>query len=473
MITAAPKPKLGLVRVLERRIDSIRPSPENARLYRPVDPSDPDVRSLAESIRQHGIQEPIVITRDGWIVSGHRRHVAAQLSGLRMVPVRILPFEREADGDRFLMLLREHNRQRIKSLDEKLREEIVSADPEEAYQALIDHRRAQAVVDVDTIRLRGKKHRCEISAAKEPFLDAIMQILDRRRKFWPLSDRQIHYALLNHPPLIHASKPNSTYANTKQSYKALVDLLTRARLAGEVPMQAIADPTRPVTVWGVHADPQSFIRDQVDSFLKGYWRDLMQSQPNHVEIVGEKNTIGPIIREVAAQYCIPMTLGRGYCSLPPRYEIAERYRRSGKEKLVLLILSDFDPDGEEIAHSLARSMRDDFDVQEVVPIKVALTADQVEEFALPPLMTAKKTSTNYKRFVEKHGDDVFELEAIEPETLQTILAEAIDGVIDVDAFNHEVDAEKADAAFLQSVRYTVHSALEDLDFEDLATEAGD
>jgi hypothetical protein len=120
----------------------------------------------------------------------------------------------------------------------------------------------------------------------------------------------------------------------------------------------------------------------------------MQSQPNHVEIVGEKNTIAPIIKPVAARYCIPCTLGRGYCSTPPKHDMAQRYRKSGKGKLLLLILSDFDPDGEEIAHSLARSLRDDFDIPEVEPIKVALTAAHVREFNLPPMLQAKESSAN-------------------------------------------------------------------------------
>jgi hypothetical protein len=110
-------------------------------------------------------------------------------------------------------------------------------------------------------------------------------------------------------------------------------------------MEVIADETRPVTIWDTHATPATFIRAELDDFLKNYWRDLMQSQPNHVEIVGEKNTIGPILRPVAAEFCVPLTIGRGYCSLPPRHAMAERFRKSGKAKLVLLIVSDFDPAG--------------------------------------------------------------------------------------------------------------------------------
>lgn len=127
--------------------------------------------------------------------------------------------------------------------------------------------------------------------------------------------------------------------------------------------------------------------------------------------------------------------------------------------MILLILSDFDPDGEEIAHSFARSIRDDFGVEEVEAVKVALTAAQVEEYDLPPILKAKKTSSRYGRFVDRSGSNVFELEAVPPETLQRFLTEAIDSVIDVAAFNREVDQERVDAAFLDGTRRRVQSAL--------------
>jgi hypothetical protein len=84
-------------------------------------------------------------------------------------------------------------------------------------------------------------------------------------------------------------------------------------LKGLIPFEAIEDPTRPVEAWNFHRGMGPFLREEFDQFLKGYYRDLQQSQPNHMEIVGEKNTIDNIIRPVAAEFCIPMTIGRGYC----------------------------------------------------------------------------------------------------------------------------------------------------------------
>ena len=232
-----------------------------------------------------------------------------------------------------------------------------------------------------------------------------------------------------------------------------------------------AAATRPVTVWNVHHDVQDYLRSEVDDFCNDYWRDFMQSQPNHIEIIGEKNTIEPIIRPVAMRFCIPMTIGRGFCSLRPRYDIAQRFAKSDKKRLVLLMLSDFDPDGEEIAHSMARSMRDDFDIDDVQPVKVALTADQVQQYRLPPGGKAKlRGKPEYqgiaKRFVAKYGDDVYELEAIEPDVLQQLLTDAIDAVIDRDAFNYELDQEKADAAKLEGVRRIALDALRGFDGSD-------
>jgi ParB-like chromosome segregation protein Spo0J len=456
---SAKKPEIGLVSISVIPVDWLRPSPENDDLYRPVDPTDPEIVEMALSIRAHGIQEALIVTADFFIVSGHRRLAAAKLAGLTAVPCKILDFDKDKDHERFMQLLRECNRQRTKSFDEKVREEAISAHPELAYESLIEHRRERSQLILDTLDIRGEKRRATITKAKWPFLEAIQKIIEERRDFWPLSDRQIHYALLNGPPLTHASKPGSTYRNDKSSYKALTDLLTRARIGREIHMNVIQDATRPVTLWDIHADVQGFIRRETDDFCKGYSRDLMQSQPNHIEIVGEKNTVESIIRPVAAQYCIPVTIGRGYCSLRPRHDIAERFRKSGKDRLVLLILSDFDPDGEEIAHSLARSLRDDFGIEEIEPVKVALTAEQAEEFSLPPNLEAKVTSNQYNRFVAKYGKNCWELEALPPESLQHVLQDAIDHVIDTEAFNHEIDQEKADATKLEGVRHVMLDTL--------------
>jgi ParB-like chromosome segregation protein Spo0J len=457
---SAPNGKSGQIRIIP--VDGIRPAPENIKLYRAVSSADPEIQRLALSIASQGVLEPLVVTKDGYILSGHRRWVAAQLAGLERIPCRVDPITH--DDIFFLERLTEYNRQRVKGIDEVLREEIVRSNPEESYQELLTERKERSDInleDLAVIELRDIKDRAQISQAKGPMLEAINRIIEANRDYWPLSDRQIHYQLLNDPPLIHASKSDSAYQNTANCYKALVDLLARGRLEGRIRWEAIADPTRPVVLWDVHRNPADFIAKQTEEFLKGYCRDTLGSQPNHVEVIGEKNTIQGIISGVCAEYCVPYTIGRGYCSLEPRRQLATRFRRSTKQKLVLLALADFDPDGDEIAHSFARSLRDDFGISpdRIVPVKVALTRDQVDQLNLPPIMQAKATSANYQRFASRHGDVVHELEAVPATELQRILEQAITTVLDIDAFNAEVEKEKADAGYLAAFRRTAKEML--------------
>jgi hypothetical protein len=381
-----------------------------------------------------------------------------------MIPCRVARGSRHDDPD-FRQLLVEANNQRVKRVDQVFAEEIVKADPEEAHRVLTQERKKRSAVSVETIELKEARTRCKISKAKEPFLQAVLAIIEERRDYWPLTDRQIHYPLLNDPPLIHASKPESTYRNIERCYKALCELLTRARLERRIPPRAIHDPTRPVETWNFPRDVGSFIRQEMDGFLKCYYRDLQQSQPNHIEIIGEKNTIHTIVRRVAAKYTVPYTIGRGYCSLPPREAMAARFKRSGKDKLILLALSDFDPEGEDIAESYARSMRDDFGIKDIVPIKVALNAKQVADLGLPPQMKAKEGSSRCKGFVDKHGDDVFEIEAAAPDWTEATLEEAIDSVLDVDAFNAEVKKEQEEAAKLLEIRQALMAKIDYLQTE--------
>ncbi len=79
-------PELGHGTVFELSITNLKPAPENDELYRSVDPTDPEVQSLAESIRKTGVMEPLVMTLDGLILSGHRQLMAASLAGLEAVP---------------------------------------------------------------------------------------------------------------------------------------------------------------------------------------------------------------------------------------------------------------------------------------------------------------------------------------------------------------------------------------------------
>lgn len=450
------KTKIAPNTTVQLRVDEIMPSPENDQLYRPVDPNDPEVRALAKSIQTHGILEPLVVSKDRYIISGHRRYAAARLAGLETVPCRLARIYRTDDIDAFLRRLREHNRQRNKSRDEQIREEAVSIDPDQAYARLraarSENRDMSRFSELAVVELGERHKRSMISFAKQEMLDAVLRIVEAQKKFWPLTVRQVHYGLLNDPPLRHNKKPGSRYQNNEACYKDLCGLVARARLEGDVPWTAITDETRPVMVWESYANVQSYLTNRLPNMLSDYFRDLQHTQKNHVEIVVEKMTVQSIVQPVAADFVIPMTVGRGYGSLAPRYAMAQRFRKSGKPKLIVLMVTDFDPDGEGIAESFARSMRDDLGIRQLEAFKVALTHEQVVKFKLPPLFKAKKTSSRYARFESRFGENVFELEALQPAQLAEIVRSAVMNVLDMDALRLEEEAERTDATYLGEIR---------------------
>lgn len=218
--------ELDLARVLP--IESVKPAPENDDVYNAIAWDDPEIIELARSIKEHGIQQPILISRDGFIISGHRRRMAAHISKLDLVPVRVHPVSRAENKDAFLRLLVEMNSQRIKSASELLHESLIKIDPKKAHQKIANDRKlkdeSRGGDNLSAIDPGDDGRRCDISKAKKPFLDAILRVLDGQHEYWPLSDRQIHYRLLGEDaPLTHASKPDSQYINDKTSYRKLTD----------------------------------------------------------------------------------------------------------------------------------------------------------------------------------------------------------------------------------------------------------
>ncbi len=108
-----------------------------------------------------------------------------------------------------------------------------------------------------------------------------------------------------------------------------------------------------------------------------------------------------------------------------------------------------------ICESFARSIRDDFCV-DVIAHKVMLTHEQVTRWKLPPNMDAKTGSTNYQKFRQRYGSKAYELESLTPDRMQSELSRGIETVVELSAFNAELEAEKHDAARLAAAQGNRH-----------------
>jgi ParB family chromosome partitioning protein len=114
--------------VLEVPVGDITPNPRQPRS--PIAPES--LQDLAASIREHGLIQPIIVTRGRptdrapyQLIAGERRWRAAQMAGLTTVPVII----KEATPQQFLELALVENIQRS---------DLNALEEAEAYQSLID-----------------------------------------------------------------------------------------------------------------------------------------------------------------------------------------------------------------------------------------------------------------------------------------------------------------------------------------------
>jgi hypothetical protein len=445
------------------QLSSIKPCPENDGIYAAPSYSDPDTYALYQSIKKHGVMEPIHISADNVIISGHRRSFCARGAGLVTVPVIRSKLSYADDREAFLKLLVEANTQRKKTAGMLLREAAMKVDAVQAVKDLRreqeekdDERRFESVVSDQEVGSKNVSARKQISKAKMPFLEAALRVIEAQREFWPLSVRQVHYRLLGAAaPLKHASKPDSTYKNDLKSYRDLADLLARGRIEGLVPWAAIDDETRPEMVNNQYWNTGQFFEVQIGDFLRGYRRDRQQSQPNHIEIIAEKLTVKTILEGVAANYTIPLTISRGMSGPTLKKKIADRFWRRTKQNLIILVVSDLDPAGDAIAQDIRDAFERDFDIPEdrIEVYKVALNIDQVTEMDLQPSMDAKENSPTYTEFVDRYGiTGAYELEALEPADLRQILEEAINEVMDKDALDAELDREAKDAVDIKAMK---------------------
>ncbi|MEO2032627.1 MAG: ParB/RepB/Spo0J family partition protein, partial [Planctomycetaceae bacterium] len=259
-------------------ISDVHPSPENDDIYGAL-VHDEQMTALIRSITTRGLEEPIIVTADNFIISGHRRYYACECLEMEHIPVRIKPDVTRANNDDFHRLLTEYNPQRVKTVSAILKESLLRYSDQAPGELLYRHDMAMTNVAAEFTVVHGAKHVQVISDRRMDFLEAARYVIRDLRDFWPLSIRQIHYRLLNKPPLMQSPKTSKypaehyRYKNDLASYKALSRLLTSARYHGQVDIDVIDDVSRPRFPFD-HSfrNVQEFVDQQMREFMTGYHR---------------------------------------------------------------------------------------------------------------------------------------------------------------------------------------------------------
>lgn len=202
--------------------------------------------------------------------------------------------------------------------------------------------------------------------------------------------------------------------NTTSAYKTLSARTAEARREDGFP--ALIDKTRSIQQLACSDDPLTALQT-----LAGRYRlDRTEGQDHAVYLGVEKKGLVEQLWSWFGDLGIPILALGGYSSQTFCDEVAADVGREDRPA-VLIYAGDFDPSGEDIDRDFEE--RTEFAFAEVV--RVALSAQQVEEYGLPP-QPGKATDCRAGGFVARHGRLVqVELDALPPDVLQGLYADAI------------------------------------------------
>ncbi len=229
------------------------------------------------------------------------------------------------------------------------------------------------------------------------------------------------------------------FANIEKNYRSLAKTISNGRLAGLIDWDAIEDRGRVPYVPSEWSSIERIIKASVEQFRLPRWN----TQPNYAELWVEKQALAGVLEPLADEFHVPLMVNKGYSSQSAMYESANRFiRRGGDKAKYLFYLGDLDPSGEDMVRDI-RERLDLFGVLDLEVEKIALTMDQVNEYEPPPNPT-KVTDPRAQSFIDTYGDSCWEVDALPPPTLEALIRDAFENIIDEDEMQQVIDQEEGD-----------------------------
>jgi hypothetical protein len=209
------------------------------------------------------------------------------------------------------------------------------------------------------------------------------------------------------------------------------------RLAGLIDWDAIEDRTRNLRSSPHWSSPRSIVRACADQFAV----DLWDGQESYVECWIEKDALVGVIEGICTELDVPYFACRGYTSQSEMWGAAQRLmeREKAGKKTFIIHLGDHDPSGID----MTRDIQDRLELfgSTAVIHRIALNFDQVENYSPPP-NPAKTTDSRYESYRALHGEESWELDALEPRTIVDLIRDEIEVHIDQDAWEEALSRQQ-------------------------------
>ena len=244
-----------------------------------------------------------------------------------------------------------------------------------------------------------------------------------------LTLRQLYYQLV----------ARDIIPNANLWYKHLGDVVSKGRMAGFIDWDAIVDRGRVPVMPSDWSGPAAILESAAQSFRLDRWA----GQKYHVEVWCEKDALSGVIEPVCNRFHVRFLANRGYSSSTAMYDAAKRFDAAyarGFEPVVLY-LGDHDPSGLDMSRDITDRLHLLTYGAGVAVDRLALNYGQVEEYGPPPNPT-KITDSRAGGYISVYGMESWELDALEPQVLDTLISESIGRLIDQEEYQAVLDAEE-------------------------------
>jgi hypothetical protein len=229
--------------------------------------------------------------------------------------------------------------------------------------------------------------------------------------------------------------------NKDTEYKRLGSIINDARLAGMLDWKYITDRTRNLRANSHWSSPSDIINSAARSYALNKW----QGQNYRPEVWIEKDALIGVIARVCEENDVPYFSCRGYTSQSEVWAAGQRLIKYFENDQIptIIHLGDHDPSGIDMTRDITDRLalfveHEGYDPPEV--IRIALNMDQVDEYNPPPNPT-KLTDSRATGYLNKFGDESWELDALEPSVIAELIQDEINKLKNTDLWDKIVQEE--------------------------------
>ncbi len=268
-----------------------------------------------------------------------------------------------------------------------------------------------------------------------------MIIAEYMSKGYELTLRQLYYQLV----------ARDIIPNNERSYKNIGNLVSDARMAGLIDWEAIVDRTRYLRANSHWDSPSDIVEACARSFRYNRW----STQPVYLEVWVEKDALIGVVSKACSSLDVPHFSCRGYVSQTEMWSAAQRLIEQGESRdTVIIHLGDHDPSGRD----MSRDIEERLNIFGANPEfkRIALNMDQIQMYNPPPNPT-KVTDSRHVAYMREFGNECWELDALRPEVIDSLIRDTVKGYMDHSLYEAEVEREQTAKGLLRRVSKDWHN----------------